>query len=283
MSKPILLRGGFITTDPRLDRLPHFDDRSRDFPIRALIAPDLAPATKVWDLSWLLDQGQEGACTNFALAHNRLGSPQPKRLRPIAASDPGRGAAQFAALANFVTRVADAERVAKRLYGRSKELDPFPGEDYDGTTVLAACKAWREAGLLGSYRWSFGIDDLILALGHVGPAVLGTVWLDSMMNPGPTGLLDVTGREAGGHAYDALGVILQPEKSSRWSRTGVRGEPLIVGPNSWGPSRSPREPARVGARPWGNDGFWAMRASDVETLLRRKGEAVVPLDRLVEA
>jgi hypothetical protein len=253
------LRDGSKTEDRRLDRLVQFDEASRGYAAVQVLPLDAKPRTKVWGLSWLLDQGREGACTNFALAHNRLGSPRPRKL----------GA-----------KVAEVELLAFRLYGRSKQLDPWPGEAYDGTSMLAACKAWQEAKLLAEYRWAFGVDDLLLALAHLGPMCLATDWLEDMGDPPPTGLLRVSGRKIGGHAYDATGVVLYPERSTVWRDTGVRGEPLVVGPNSWGPHRSPRERPPLHERPWGRMGYWAMKASDVETLLRRRGEAVVPLDRV---
>jgi hypothetical protein len=257
----IELRDGSRTSDPRLDRLVELDHRSRKFRAVSLVPAGAAPVTKQWDLRWLLDQGQEGACTNFGLAHNRLGSPKPKKLG---------------------STCAKVEDLAFRYYNRSKQLDQWSGEDYSGTSLLAACKAWREAKLLGEYRWCFGIDDLILTLGHVGPVVLATDWLDSMFDPGPDGHVDTSGNVAGGHAYNAVGVILHPERST-WRTTGVRGEPLIIGPNSWGPRRSPHEPQQVPReQAWGRNGWWAMSASQVEKLLKgveSKGEACIPLDR----
>ena len=254
------LRDGSTTEDPRLDRLVQFDEASRGYAAVQALPADAKPRTKVWGLSWLLDQGREGACTNFALSHNRLGSPGPRKL----------GAT-----------LAEVEALARRLYGRSKQLDPWPGEAYEGTSMLAACKAWREAALLAEYRWAFGVDDLVLSLGHLGPCVLATEWREGMSDPGRTGLLDTTGRKVGGHAYDAAGVVLYPERSTVWRDTGVKGEPLVVGPNSWGPHRSPRE--RPFGREWGRNGWWAMRVSQVSELLRLDGEAVVPLDRVVAA
>ena len=251
------LRDGSTVADPRLDRLPDFDERSRGYAAASLAPPGATLRGKTWALGWLLDQGEEGACTCFALAHNLLGSPRPKTL----------GA-----------DVAAVTRLARHFYGRAKQLDPWPGESYEGTSLLAALKAWREAQQLKSYGWAFGIDELLLVLGHVGPVVLATDWRERMSRPPLSGLLDISGRTVGGHAYDATGVVLYPERSTVWRSTGVKGEPIVVGPNSWGPAKSPREPARPG-KAWGRLGYWAMRASDVETLLRARGEAAVPLDR----
>ena len=252
------LRGGFQTDDARLDRLPDFDERSRGY-AAVEIAPSTELVSKAWPLRWGLNQGREGACTNFGLAHNRLGSPSPRRLGDT---------------------VAEIEALCFKLYGRSKQLDPWPGEDYEGTSLLAAAKAWREARLLGSFRWAFGIDDLLITVAQLGSTVIASDWLEGMSEPGSDGLLDVSGEFVGGHAYDCTGLILYPERSTVWRYTGVKGEPLLFGPNSWGPRRQPDGPTT--GRNWGRGGYWAMRASDMQRLLKgieHPGEALLPLDR----
>jgi hypothetical protein len=181
----------------------------------------------LWRLPLRLDQGQEGACVGFAWAHEL-------------AADP-------------VRRPASLE-VAQRIYNRARELDEWPGSDYAGTSVLAGAKAVCELGALPEYRWAFGIDDVLAAIAAHGPVVLGIPWLDTMLDPGPGGRLDVTGKPAGGHAILARGVI-------------ARGpEPLVVLRNSWGAD-------------WGNRGDGYLAAGELERLLDDGGEACVPVRR----
>lgn len=244
----ITLKGGYAATDPRLDRLPYLDPRSRAFPIRALLPDTVALRSRTWPVRWGLDQSREGACTSFALAHNRVGRPRPKKI----AATP-----------------AEAEALARRLYRRSQQIDEWPGESYEGTSALAACKAWQEAGLLAEYRWAFGIDDLIATLSTHGPVCAATEWLDGMFAPDSRGLLEVDGSIAGGHMYALHGVALRPHRSRLWKATGER-EPLVLGWQSWGDDWGP-----LGA-------LFAVRAADMERLLkgiRWPGECVVPLDR----
>ena len=61
----ITLRGGHRTADRRLDRIPFHDERSRNFPLRAMLttAQQKAPRSYTWACAYFLDQGQEGACT----------------------------------------------------------------------------------------------------------------------------------------------------------------------------------------------------------------------------
>lgn len=255
----IELKGGYRTSDPKLDRVPQLDERSREFPIRTLLPPTEEMRSRLWTVRWALDQGEEGACTNFALAHNRVGTPRPRQL--------------WLDLGTMQQRLAhtpeDAEALAFKLYDRSRELDEWPGEDYDGTSALGACKAWKEATLLDEYRWGFGIDDAIRTLASYGPVCFATDWLDSMFEPDNLGMLDVSGGVAGGHMYAMVGVSLRPNLSSTWRATGER-DPLLLGWQSWGAD-------------WGPKGaLFAMRAADADKLLKgveTPGECVVPIDR----
>lgn len=177
-----------------LDRLPEFDQRSRDFPIRTLVGA--APVrSKAWRCTPRLDQGQEGACVGFGWAHE-------------AAADP-------------VRRPADA-RLAKRIYDQARHVDAWPGEDYSGTSVIAGAKVMQSFGLLREYRWAFGVDDVLATLAGHGPVVLGLPWLDSMFNTDARGRLDCSGNVAGGHCILARGLRV------------TRGEALVVLRNSWG-------------------------------------------------
>lgn len=247
------LKNGALALDPRLDRIAQFDERSRGFAAVDLIPPAAPLRSRLWDLRWRLDQGQEGACTNFGLAHNRLGSPRPRVLVPR--------------VGTHAEQVVGVQRLAHDLYIRSQQLDEWPGQEpaYSGTSLLAACKAWREKGLLGEYRWGFGIDDVLAVLANLGPVVFATDWLQGMFEPDWDGLLRVEGAPAGGHAYAMIGLVLRPDRSQAWAGTGERN-PLLIGCNSWGEG-------------WGHGGLFAMRASDADRLLKQAGEACVPLDR----
>lgn len=244
------LKGDYRTKDPRLDRIPFLDERSLDFPARAVLRRVVKRQSRLWPVRWALDQRNEGACTNFALAHNRIGRPKPRRV---------------------AATVPDAEALARKLYRRSQQLDEWPGEEptYSGTSALAACKAWQEAKLLDEYRWCFGIDDVIDTLASYGPVCFATEWTPEMFEPGRYGLLEVGDSVAGGHMYAMIGVVLQPQRSSTWRPTGER-EPLLLGWQSWGAT-------------WGPKGaLFAMRATDAERLLKgieSPGECVVPVDR----
>lgn len=186
---------------PALGRIPQFDERSRAFPIRALVAAR-APRSYTWSCSAVLDQGDQGSCVGHAWAHELI-------ARPVVVPS-----------IDHVTAVG--------LYYAAQGLDEWEGGEYpgaspwyEGTSVLAGAKAAQNAGYFTEYRWAFGLDDLILTLGYHGPAVLGIDWHDGMFNPDANGLIVRSGNVAGGHAILANGVSIRKR--------------LVRLHNSWGP------------------------------------------------
>ena len=161
------------------DRIPKFDERSRDYPIRILITPTV-PRSYTWRCPIVLDQGSEGACTGFAVA-------QEAAARPV-----------------MVAGITNA--VAKQIYYRARQLDEWEGENYEGSSVLGAMKAGQEKGWYQEYRWVFGGEpELALAVSFKGPAVLGINWYEGMSNPDRNGLIRPTGALQGGHAILCIG------------------------------------------------------------------------------
>lgn len=203
-----------------------FDERSRAFPVRKLIPRGTAPRSYTWACPMWLDQGSEGACTGFSVAHELA-------ARPVAV----RGVTAQTALT---------------LYRRARELDEWPGEDYDGSSVLAAIKAAAERDYYAEYRWAFSEMDLRLAIGYKGPAVLGINWTEAMMTPNATGVIKATGPVVGGHAILCRGVNV------------VTGYYRLR--NSWG-------------RSWGADGDCFLSFADMRRLLAADGEACIPVVR----
>ncbi len=133
------LRGGFETSDPRLDRVVEFDERSRGYPIRMLIAAR-KPRSYTWKIPVRLNQKSEGACCGFGWAAELAGRP-------------------------LMVPNVDNE-LARAIYREAQRLDAWPGEAYGGTSVIAAAKAVRARGHIKEFRWAFGLEDLVLALGY---------------------------------------------------------------------------------------------------------------------
>jgi len=239
-AEPTVLRGGHVTLDPRLGRLPSFDPRSYGYPVRALLAQavgDAKPALRsfTWQVGPVLDQGNEGACVGFS--HSSRVMSDPDRDRSI------------------------DNAYARTVYREAQRIDEWPGEDYEGTSVLAGAKVLASRGEYESYWWAFGIDDALRSIGYLGPNVLGIYWLESMFRPRPSGLLEVSGRIAGGHAILARGVRLK----ARLPGEGLEPIEVVRLRNSWNQS-------------WGVNGDAYIRVEDLERLLKADGDCCVPVE-----
>ena len=68
------LRDGSQSGDIRLDRIIFFDERSRAYPIRRMVAVK-KPRSYTWRCKTYLDQGSEGACVGFGIAHELAARP----------------------------------------------------------------------------------------------------------------------------------------------------------------------------------------------------------------
>src|SRR5829696_303348 len=84
--------------DPRLGRIPHLDERSREFPVRAVLRRDQTkPMGKNWYLTLRLDQGNPigiirfspSGCTGHSRTYDFAASPKPLKMPPIGKSRTG--------------------------------------------------------------------------------------------------------------------------------------------------------------------------------------------------
>ena len=212
--------------DPRLDRRVEFDEKSRQFPIRTLLLEkgQAIPVSKKWTCNVVLDQGSEGACTGFAMAHELASTP--KREKDI------------------------TNEFAMKLYKLAQDNDEWEGNNYSGSSVLGAVKGAVSLGRIKEYRWAFGLDDLVLSLGHNGPAVLGINWYEGMYNPDQDNRIHVAGSLKGGHSILAIGVDVEKQE--------------VILHNSWG-------------KDWAKKGECRISFTDLDRLLHEDGEACIPV------
>lgn len=231
-----------------VDRIPDFDERSRGFAAVAGIENEPL-RSKQWKCDTYNDQGREGACVGFAWSHEIAAKP-----RPIP---------------------TDAEW-ALQVYNRAKQIDPWPGEDYSGTSVLAGVKAVQEIlnsrgnPLIKEYRWAFGTEDVIRTLGHKGPLVLGIEWHNSHYYPDANGQIWLDDKVVGGHAILAKGVNLvwtDDAAEPVYGNIDVH-KSLVTLHNSWGTN-------------YGDGGDCYMSVYDLNYLLSQGGEACIPVRRSV--
>ncbi len=208
---------------PKLGRRVQFDEKSRQYPVRKLLATK-KPRSYTWGCPVWLDQGQTSACTGFSTAQ-KLAARYPILKSPT--NDTG-----------------------TQLYHEAQKYDEYPGENYDGSSVLGAMKAAVALGYIGSYHWGFSLDDAILAIGYAGGGVAGINWYQDMFHPDSNGIIKPTGALAGGHAILVNGVDLKKR--------------LVRLHNSWG-------------KDWGVNGECFMSIDDFGKLLAESGEFAVPI------
>lgn len=176
----ITLKDGSETKDARNDRIVQFDERSRNYPIRATVKIKKR-RSYTWRCGVFLDQGAEGACVGFGIAH------------------------ELAARPSEVQQLT--HRFAKEtVYWEAQKIDPWPGgaypgasPRYEGTSVLAGVKTAQKKGYFDAYYWAFGMDDLAMGVGYRGPAVLGLTWMEGMRDTDENGFIHATGGIVGGH------------------------------------------------------------------------------------
>jgi hypothetical protein len=159
------------------------------------------------------------------------------------------------------------DALALSIYKRAQQIDQWEGENYSGTSVLAGMKAATEAGYFDEYRWAFGVEDLVRAVGYHGPAVLGVDWYEGMFAPDGDGYLRMTGALAGGHAICMPGVrcIFPKGKTKVFSNLDLDASWATLH-NSWGAN-------------WGAAGRARISLRDLDALLKNGGEAAIPVLR----
>lgn len=196
-----------------LGRHVQHDDQSWDYPARRGVRPMDTIYWRNYSRP-LLDQGDVGRCTGYTAVNcmnTTLYYGERRKLNRGRFLGPVHG---------------------DNLYSRATQLDAWPGQwppEDTGSSGLAVAKALKEAGYIREYTHAFGIDHLLDAL-VLGPAMVGTWWLEDMFYPSKTGLVQVSGRRAGGHEYLCNYVNFRKEVLgflNPWGRWGYYGRFFI--------------------------------------------------------
>ena len=131
-----------------LGRLESADERDKQFRMRAIV-PQIDPRRyRYWNQSgWWGNQGDKPHCVGFAWLHWLEDGPvthnevEPPMIPPSV------------------------------LYSEAQEVDEWEGTNYDGTSVRAGAKILQAKGLIKEYRWSWSVDELVMAVLTTGPVV----------------------------------------------------------------------------------------------------------------
>lgn len=221
------------------DWRPNHDPLSRNYGIADVVS-GVEKRPVLWTPGVVIDQGKEGACVGFGWTAELLAMPE-----------------------NYDVDIPTAEKFALSIYRRAKILDDFPGENYNGTSVLAGAKALHELGYIGSYRWAFSVDEVRDAVISEGPVVLGISWYDSMYETDAWGLVKIGGKKVGGHCITVVGYDPAMEIH------GQDGpQEVFIWRNSWG-------------QDYGKNGDGYIKYDDLKSLLADRGEACVPQARTI--
>jgi hypothetical protein len=256
----IVLKGGFRTIDQRLDRLPQFDEKSRQYRIRQMAVGGMSlaqrkPRSFTWGVNQWLDQGQEGRCVEYSICHDLVARPKQVSM-------------------DMVQQILDG----KRIYWPAQEEDQWEGGSYpgakpqeEGTSVLAGVKVAARLGFYKEYRWAMSLEGAVLGLGHVGPLILGINWYEGCYDTDADGFVHVSGELAGGHAIMAHAVRLVSQHGYDQIRAFDQidlEKSYIVLHNSWGPG-------------WGVKGRAKLSLSDFDRLRQEDGEVCIISQRTI--
>ncbi len=210
---------------PAFGRLDAVDDR--DHLHRMALAVGQVTRTDMhWITGPVLDQGQQPHCVGYAWKQFLQTTPRRTLVGPG----------------------------GDTIYHEAQQVDEWPGESYDGTSVRAGAKVLTSRGQLNEYIWGFDVETVRGYVLMRGPVTIGSIWYDGMMNPDTNGWVYRTGNMVGGHAYLACGY------SSK--RNAFRCV------NSWG----------LG---WGQRGKFWLHRDELAALMQQGGEACSAIEKRV--
>jgi hypothetical protein len=236
------------------DWAARFDPRSLNY--RAAPEATAMPRTgRIWHHGTVLDQGREGACVGMGCSG------------AVAAAPSARSGVNL--------------QYALNWYHRAQRLDEWPGEAYEGTSVLAGCLVGRERKLWTGFRWAKSPTELAAGIlkPELGPAILGVQWSEDLYDIPASGLMPADAKLDPnlGHCVLLFGYLPEPDliTDDLWADLEELGlhdavesldEPSFPLLNSWGPT-------------WGAHGTAVAPLGLVQRWVRARGEFALPQDR----
>lgn len=136
-----------------------------------------------------------------------------------------------------------------KFYYQCKDLDGKPKSE-EGSTIRTASKLLKQEGIIEAYAFATNIAVMKWWVLNRGPLIVGTIWTEEMITPGPDNILKTGGAVAGGHAY----------LINEWRKDNYIGIQ-----NSWGST-------------WGCNGKAYIHVMDFEKLFAYDGEAMTAVE-----
>lgn len=166
---------------PAFGRLPQWDERNLQYPVRSLI--DLPARSYTWPLYLdILDQDGLGGCVGWT------------------------GGEELASKPVAVPGVDDA--FCRELYFDIQDSDDWAGSErpgavpqFEGTSMLALAKLLVARGHWSQYRWGTTLEEVKFGVGNRGPMPIGVDWSTGCMQTDSDGYIHPErGGIEGGHA-----------------------------------------------------------------------------------
>lgn len=245
MSDRSLGLGRLVAPDDKRDAL--FRLRARIAEVKRALEP--TPRKREYHEGPLLFQSSTPRCVAFSGAGFVFGAP----IMPTF-DDPA------------IAALIDGDGMFGKLYALCQDLDEWPGNNYDGTSVRGLMKALQQLGIIGSYLWGqTPEEDRDWIMGGYGTLIDGTNWYLSMDEVDSKGFIVEPAAFAtpiGGHAYRR---VWWDKKKQGWK---IR--------NSWGQYWGiPLPKHKVEGGP-GLSGEAYMSDTLLRRLRREDGEAAAP-------
>lgn len=171
-------------SDFGLGYIAHEDPADEDYPASRILEETGIPRDGreawFWNRGPILSQGKVASCT-------------------------GQSARAFLDAAPEMTP-PDAGPSALWIYRQAQKVDEWPGQDYAGSSVNAACKVLRSRGYIENWYWASSFEEIRSWLLYRGSVIFGLDWYEGCYRPDEGGFIRPTGRRVGGHALLARGI-----------------------------------------------------------------------------
>lgn len=156
-----------------------------------------------WEIGPIRDQGVEGACVGFGCKALLEASPFRQAGGPT----------------------------AREIYLEARIIDEFDDDQVSsGTSVRAGLNVLKGLGLIESYVWATGVEDIYRFLSAKGPVVIGVDWYGYETDN--DGRMRFSGAPVGGHCILLSGFSLATRQftfQNSWGPSfGIHGEGYIT-------------------------------------------------------